>query len=93
MNYSEIIRVAISNKELSLTEICKLIRKHGYKTNKTYLSKLQNGKTPPASDSFNQIIAEVLGIDPIELKTAAYREKIPQEVLEKLQSQSKVNSA
>ncbi|MER2107439.1 MAG: hypothetical protein ABS949_10920 [Solibacillus sp.] len=51
---------------------------------KSYLSKLQNNKIPPASDKVNEAIANLLCIDPLELKAAAYVEKIPNDVLEKI---------
>lgn len=87
------IRAAIFTRRMTLIQVALLLREYGFKTTVVHLSKLQNGKTPPGSDKFNDAISAVLGIDSLELKAAAYREKIPQEVLEKLQSHSKVNSA
>ncbi|RJX40961.1 hypothetical protein D3P09_02785 [Paenibacillus pinisoli] len=40
-----------------------------------------NGKASPASDNVNNALAKVLGINSIELKKAAYREKIPVDLL------------
>ncbi|MBY0052939.1 XRE family transcriptional regulator [Brevibacillus agri] len=93
MRYSEMLQQAIALKRMSLAEISSLIQERGYKTNKAYLSKLQNGKLPPAGDGLNQVLADVLDIDPVELKAAAYREKIPADVLEKLQAHPKATSA
>lgn len=84
MNYKELLGQAIDQSDLSLSKISMELNKLGFKSDKSYLSKLQNGKLPPAGDKFNEALAKVLGIDAIKLKTAAYREKIPEEVLEKL---------
>jgi transcriptional regulator with XRE-family HTH domain len=90
MNYSEILKSAISNTQLSLSQICKQLNEFGPKIEKGYLSKLQNGKIPPAGDKLNEVLSVVLDIDPLELKTAAYREKIPADVLKNL---LKINTA
>lgn len=94
MKYSNILHRAIINSNLSLTKICTLLHTRGLRTNKAQLSKLQNGKMAPAGDKINDAIAEILGIDPLELKAAAYREKIPADVLARLRESSpKTDSA
>lgn len=85
MSYSELLRKAINNQELSLTEICNKLQTYGLKTSKAHLSKLQNGKLPPAGDKINDALAGVLNIDPVVLKVAAYKEKLPKDVLEEIQ--------
>lgn len=83
--YSSILRKAIEESGLKLNKICEKVGSIvGTTPSVHYLSRLQNGKTSPAGDSLNEALAKVLGIDPIELKTAAYREKIPVEVLANL---------
>jgi transcriptional regulator with XRE-family HTH domain len=85
VKYAEILLKAINDSGLKLNKIAELIEDiTGSKPTKEYLSRLQNGRTPPAGDELNNALAKVLGIDPLELKVAAYREKIPSEVLEKL---------
>lgn len=83
--YSNILRNAIEASGLKLNKISENV---GLIVGTTptihYLSRLQNGKTPPAGDALNEALAKVLGINPIDLKTAAYREKIPEDVLENL---------
>lgn len=93
MSYSTFLKKEISKSSRSLNEIANLLKSHGFKTNKAYLSKLQNGKLPPAGDKLNEALAIVLNIDPVELQVAAYREKIPEDVLKKLQQAPKTNSA
>lgn len=93
-SYSEILSDAVTESGLKLNKIAEMIGQiTGKRPTNEYLSRLQNGKTPPAGDKLNEAIAEVLQIDVVELKAAAYREKIPAEVLEKLQSHPKASSA
>ncbi|WP_052309227.1 hypothetical protein [Paenibacillus polymyxa] len=83
--YSDLLANSIKSSGLKLDKICTLIGDiTGNELTKHYLSKLQNGKTSPASDKLNDALANVLNIDPIELKAAAYLEKIPPEVLKRL---------
>lgn len=84
MNYSEMLKVAIKNSRLSLHEISCELKELGFSADKTYLSKLQNGRIPPASNKLNEALARILQVDALDLKVAAYREKIPKEILEKL---------
>ncbi|WP_138756455.1 XRE family transcriptional regulator [Paenibacillus sinopodophylli] len=84
MKYSELLKNSIKKEKLTLNEISEQLENLGRKTNKIYISKLQNGKLPPASDNLNDVLAKILNIDPIELMTAAYREKIPPDVLKRL---------
>lgn len=92
MSYSKMMRESIQKSNLSLSKICEMLKPFGFKTNKAYLSNLQNGKLPPGSNSLNEALAQVLGIDPVDLKLAAYQEKIPKDVLKKLTKQTKHTS-
>jgi transcriptional regulator with XRE-family HTH domain len=91
MNYADILNKAIYDSGFSLSQISKKLELLEVRANRGYLSKLKNGNTSPASDKMNHALAEVLKIDPIELQTAAYREKIPPEVLERLRTPSNAN--
>ncbi|MDF9412956.1 XRE family transcriptional regulator [Brevibacillus laterosporus] len=84
MKYANILREYIEGSCLSLSQICNQLQEYGFKTNKGYLSKLQNGKIPPAGDKLNDAISKIIGIDGIKLKAAAYRERIPNDVLQEL---------
>jgi transcriptional regulator with XRE-family HTH domain len=88
INYSMLLRKAISKSDLSLSQISRRLEVEGINATKTYLSKLQSGKKPPASDKLNDALALVLGIDPLTLRVSAYKEKIPQEVIEHLRNES-----
>ncbi|UFU00333.1 hypothetical protein KO561_05120 [Radiobacillus kanasensis] len=80
MNYSELLRSFISSSGLSLSKISLLLKERGFSTDKGYLSKLQNGKIPPAGEELNRAIAEITGGDPEELITVAYLEKAPDNI-------------
>ncbi|GGF72314.1 hypothetical protein GCM10010912_16790 [Paenibacillus albidus] len=84
MKYSTLLKNSINKECLTLGEIEEKLKDSGQKTNKAYISKLQNGKLPPAGDKLNDALAAVLNIDPVELKAAAYREKISSDVLERI---------
>ncbi|MGG1637192.1 XRE family transcriptional regulator [Paenibacillus sp. NRS-1760] len=84
MKYSELVRQAILKSGYSLSQVAKSLKESGISADKGYLSKLQNDSKPPASDKFNDALAIVLNIDQVELKAAAYREKIPADVLDHL---------
>lgn len=83
-SYSLFLRSSIKSSGLTLDEICTAFKKSNVRIAKPYLSKLQNGKVPPASNKTNELLAGVLGIDPLELISAAYKEKIPPEVFQRL---------
>lgn len=94
MIYTEMLSDAIQRSGLKLDKIAELVCEIiGRSTSKNYLSRLQNGKVPPAGDKLNDALAEVLNINPIELKAAAYREKIPPEVLKILQQDRQAQPA
>ncbi|WPS85685.1 XRE family transcriptional regulator (plasmid) [Brevibacillus halotolerans] len=90
MKYSEMLSLAITQSGLKLSKIAEMVGNiTGTQPTTQYLSRLQNGANPPGADKLNDALSQVLGIDALELKVAAYREKIPQDVLEKLQSDPK----
>ncbi|NOG28501.1 XRE family transcriptional regulator [Lysinibacillus fusiformis] len=84
MSYHKIVSESIAKKQMSLKYISKMMKNYGVVVDPSYLSKLKNGKKTPASEEVNNALAKVLDIDPMELKVAAYREKIPKEILERL---------
>ncbi|QOS98147.1 helix-turn-helix domain-containing protein [Brevibacterium sp. JNUCC-42] len=80
MRYSDLLREYIEKSNLSLTQISDSLRERGYSTHKGHISKLQNGKLPPASEELSRALAEITGGDPYALIIAAYEEKAPEEV-------------
>ncbi|KIL45731.1 transcriptional regulator [Jeotgalibacillus soli] len=87
--YSEMLSKSVEESGLKLDKIADLIENQiGSKPSKEYLSRLKNGKTSPASNKINDALARILGIDPWDLKTAAYREKVPHEVIKRFQKTS-----
>ena len=77
MTYSELLKKYIDNSGLTLSQIETKLREKGLATNKAYISKLQNGKLPPAGDEINKALAEVLEGDEEELILSSYVEKAP----------------
>ncbi|PAD36350.1 transcriptional regulator [Terribacillus saccharophilus] len=86
--YADKLKRAIFESGLSLNEISVLLKKRGFKTQKSYLSKLQNGRIPPASPNLNKALASVLALDYDDLQVAAYKEKIPKDILDRFSNTS-----
>lgn len=84
LRYHKILNQAILISEKSLDQIAKECFMQGINITQSYLSKLQNQKTPPASDKVNNILEKVLNLNNDELLIAAYKERIPDNILSKL---------
>lgn len=84
LKYSEVLRDGIKKADLSLAQICRRLKSNDVSTNKSYLSKLQSGKCPPASDKLSLALADLLQIDQVDLLTSAYLEKLPPEVIKRI---------
>jgi len=86
MNYSELLQSYIKKSNLTLDEISEKLSSYKLSATKQYLSKLQNGKTPPASDELNRALAEITGGDAESLLLAGHIEKAPPEVQDQLRA-------
>lgn len=91
MDYADLLKLYIEQSRYTLDELSELLNKKHVSASKQYLSKLQNGRTPPASDELNRAIAEITGGDAEALVTAAYTEKAPEEIKESLQDAVELN--
>lgn len=80
MSYAELLKSYIEQSKMTLDEISKKISELGLTASKQYLSKLQNGKTPPASEKLNNALAEILDGDAMMLELWAYIDKSPDAV-------------
>lgn len=80
MNYADLLRTYIKKSRLTLDEISLKLKQQGIAATKPYLSKLQNGKTPPASEKLNHALADITGGDTQKLQLAAFIEKAPEEI-------------
>ena len=65
---------------MSLSEISDKLKEKGFSTDKGYLSKLQNGKIPPAGEKLNLALAEILNGNAKKLEFLAYVEKAPDDL-------------
>lgn len=77
MNYSELLSSYIKQSKMSLSEISDKLKEKGFSTDKGYLSKLQNGKIPPASEKLNTALADILDGDATMLELLAFIDKSP----------------
>jgi repressor LexA len=80
VDYAELLRTYIKKSRLTLDEISEKLEEKGLTASKQYLSKLQNGKTAPASEKLNQALAEITDGDAHALILLAYLEKAPEEI-------------
>ncbi|SYX84660.1 S24 family peptidase [Paenibacillus alvei] len=93
MNYHELLRKYIADSGLRLNVIAEKLKEYNYNVSKSYISQLQNGKTPnPATDELNRALAEITGGDVERLLFAATIERAPEEVKEKLLRLEKLKS-
>jgi transcriptional regulator with XRE-family HTH domain len=88
MTYHEMLKVAVKESGWSMREIARRCTKNGVNVSQPYLSKLCTGEMAPASDKVNKVLGKVLSvvsnISEDDLIIAAYLEKIPEDILEKL---------
>lgn len=88
MVYHEILDNAIKKSKISMRTLCRLSAAKGVPISQGYLSQLCRGEVPPASDKINlslgNILAEITDVNAEEILVAAYRERIPPEILKKL---------
>lgn len=80
--YHEVVKNYIKKSKLSLNQIAEELKKIGIETDKYYLSKLQNGKVPPAEEGFNRAFSKVTGNDPDPLIFSSYIERTPKDIRE-----------
>jgi ribosome-binding protein aMBF1 (putative translation factor) len=77
MDYQTLLKKGIEKKNMSLTQLSFRLAKKDICLDKSILSKLQNGKLPPAKDGVNIALAEILEIDIDQFRLAAAREILP----------------
>jgi repressor LexA len=84
MTYAELLKKYIKDSRYTLEEISKFLLDKGLSASREHLSRLQNGKVPPATDEINKAICQITGGDEDKLIWYAYIEKAPkgfQEIL------------
>lgn len=91
MDYSKTLKNYIRKSGLSLSEISKQLKEKGFSTDKGYLSKLQNGKIPPAKEKLNISLAQILDVPSEKLINAAYLKKAPESVKRLLDTKQEEN--
>jgi|GEM_PF-2307446 len=86
MNYSELLSSYIKESNMSLSAISDKLKEKGFSTDKGYLSKLQNGKIPPAGEKLNLALADILNGNATRLEFLAYIEKAPDDLIKSILS-------
>ena len=75
--YYELLSEYIDKSGLTITELANQLKAKGFTTDRSYISRLKNNSTPPASDELNKAIAEITGNDCDQLIFLAYLDKAP----------------
>lgn len=78
MKYAELLKKYIKNSRYTLDEISRLLLEKGLSASREHLSRLQNGKVPPATDEINRAISDITGGDPDTLIWYAYVDRAPE---------------
>ncbi|WP_276918274.1 hypothetical protein [Aneurinibacillus aneurinilyticus] len=94
LSYQKLLADSIEKSGFSMRKISRICSERGLPISQSYLSQLSRGEVPPASDKINvflgEVFSELIGIEQDVFLIEAYREKIPPEVLKRLQ---KANTA
>jgi len=80
MSYSSILKKLVSESKLTYTEIIEECKKHGTSIDKSYLSKLVNGKISPPSNDVSHAFEKVFNVQTDTLIIEAYFDKAPRQV-------------
>ncbi len=80
MPYAKLLRRVISDTNYTNAEILRRCEEKGEHIDKTYFSKILNGKVEPPDDKKSRIIANVLKIDERRLVIEGYIDKAPKEI-------------
>ncbi|MGG1639914.1 helix-turn-helix domain-containing protein [Paenibacillus sp. NRS-1782] len=88
MSYATLLKNAIKDADLSLGQICRRVNRNGLKLHPAVLSKMQNGKHPPARDEVNIALAQVLEIDVGRLRVEAIKQILPKDLIKLIQEVS-----
>lgn len=80
MPYSNVLKKTIENSNLSYKDIKDKLEQKGISIDKSYLSKLVNGKLPPPREEISRAISQICNVDERLLVLEAYYDKSPQEI-------------
>lgn len=78
MSYQNVLAKMVEKSGLTLKELSEKCKDFGVKIDPSYISKLQTGKQPPASDEVNIAIARACEVHPGELLYEGYMVKAPE---------------
>ncbi|OME23385.1 LexA family transcriptional regulator [Paenibacillus odorifer] len=92
MRYQEILGELVLKSGLSHREISRRAEERGTKVSQAYISQLIKGVVPPPSEEVTRVLAEVLNGDADSLIMAAYYDKAPEQIKEKLDKIDDINT-
>lgn len=80
MSYSSILKQLVTESKLTYAEIIEECKKYGTSIDKSYLSKLVNGKISPPSNDVSHAFEKVFNVQKDTLIVEAYFDKAPKQV-------------
>lgn len=78
MPYSNLLKKIIADKNYNYADIIRECQKRGEKIDKTYLSKIVNGRAMPPKENISKLFAEICGVDERLLIIEGYLDKAPE---------------
>ncbi|WP_117161189.1 hypothetical protein [Paraliobacillus sp. X-1268] len=78
MRYADLLSAYIKDSGFTLERLSKSLKDKNISVTREHLSRLRNGKVPPAGEELNRALAEVTNGDAEKLNWYAYIEKAPE---------------
>ncbi|TMN21921.1 S24 family peptidase [Lentibacillus cibarius] len=88
--YHAVLKEYFENSGLSLTEIGNKLKEKGVQADISYLSRLKNNRTPPASEEINNAISEITGNNADYLNFIAGYERSPRIIQQYIENANKI---
>lgn len=76
MKYSDVLKNYLKKSGLTLDQISEKLKEYNLSATPHYLSRLQNGRVPPASDELNRALAEITEGELNKLVIAAQMDRL-----------------
>lgn len=86
MPYTKLLRKLLAESDYTSKYIVEECKKRGQKIDKSYFSKLINGKQPPPSEEVSKVLSKIFNVDERLLVIEGYLDKAPKEIVDAFNS-------
>ncbi len=90
MAYSKLLLKIIAESGHNYKEIVEECNKRGKKIDKSYFSRVVNGKVPPPAEDLSRMISDICNVDERRLVLEGYIEKAPKEIREVFENMKEI---